>query len=41
MDEKPDERPAPDLDTVRKELGERDKEIEESEPDDEDEDEEG
>jgi hypothetical protein len=37
MDEKPQERPAPDLDTVRKELDERDREIEESEPEGDDE----
>jgi hypothetical protein len=40
MDEKPQERPAPDIDTVRKELGERDEEIENAEPEEEDEEEE-
>lgn len=39
MDEKPQERPAPDIDTVRKELGERDDEIENAELDHEEEDE--
>jgi hypothetical protein len=36
MDEKPQERPAPDIDTVRKELEERDDEIENAEPGEED-----
>jgi hypothetical protein len=40
MDEKPQERPAPDIDTVRKELGERDDEIESAEPDEENDEEE-
>ena len=37
MDEKPQERPAPDIDTVRKEMGDRDKEIESAELDENDE----
>jgi hypothetical protein len=36
MDEKPQERPAPAIDTVRKELAERDDEIESAELDEED-----
>jgi hypothetical protein len=35
MDEKPQERPAPDIDTVRKELEERDDEIDNAELDEE------